>query len=367
MCWAMTSTNMILADLFCGCSGLGLGARQAGFAIGASIDVDPILTSSYRANFPGGNLHLGDITHLYGAELSSLVGGRIDGIIGGPPCQGFSEIGRADPEDPRRQLLHHFFRIVREVQPRFFLMENVRGLANQKNRPFLDSALQQVADRYEIIGPAVIDGSEHGAATKRPRIFVVGYDKRYVDHFDEDDFLGDRCAPATVEEAIGDLASAVSIGEADRFDLWRVPPSSVHSDYARALLSADHTTTGHRRTLHRVEIANRFAAVSQGGMDAIGRHPRLSWTGQCPTIRAGTGADKGSRQAVRPLHPEEPRVITVREAARLQGFPDWFKFHPTVWHSFRMIGNSVSPIVAQKLLSSVRLRMSAGDALQAAE
>ncbi|MFC2254145.1 DNA cytosine methyltransferase [Labrys portucalensis] len=356
-----------MADLFCGCSGLGLGARQAGFVVGASIDADPILTSSYRTNFPGGNLHIGDIATLTGDALTSIIGRRVDGIIGGPPCQGFSEIGRADPEDPRRQLLHHFFRIVGEVKPRFFLMENVRGLANRKNLPFLDSALQQIANHYEIVGPVIIDGSEHGAATKRPRIFVVGYDRQYVDDFNQDDFLGERCAPTTVEEAIGDLASAVLIGEEDGFDLWQFPPSSVHSDYASALLSADRATTGHRRTLHKGEIANRFAAVSQGGMDAIGRHPRLSWTGQCPTIRAGTGADKGSRQAVRPLHPEEPRVITVREAARLQGFPDWFKFHPTVWHSFRMIGNSVSPIIARKLLSSIRLRMSDGDALQAAE
>lgn len=358
---------MTLADLFCGCSGLGLGARQAGFAVGASIDADPILTSSYRTNFPKGRLHLGDIADLTGKELGMIVGGRIEGIVGGPPCQGFSEIGRANPSDPRRLLLHHFFRIVSEVQPRFFLMENVRGLANRKNRPFLDSALQQIAERYEIIGPVAIDGSELGAATKRPRIFVVGYDKQYVDDFDKDDLLCDRCPPTTVADAIADLTSAVAIGEADGFDVWRVPEASDRSEYAKALLSDDGRTTGHRRTLHKAEIAERFASVAQGGMDAIGRHPRLSWTGQCPTIRAGTGADKGSRQAVRPLHPDEPRVITVREAARLQGFPDWFKFHPTVWHSFRMIGNSVSPIVAQKLLSGIRRKMSAGDALQAAE
>ncbi|KAA1337570.1 DNA cytosine methyltransferase, partial [Escherichia coli] len=72
-----------------------------------------------------------------------------------------------------------------------------------------------------------------------------------------------------------------------------------------------------------------------------------------PTLRAGTGADKGSHQAVRPLHPDSGRVITVREAARLQGFPDWFCFHPTKWHSFRMIGNSVSPIVSKAILSKI--------------
>lgn len=363
----MPSPEIVLADLFCGCSGLGLGARQAGFAVGASVDSDPILTSSYGTNFPKGNLRLGDIADLTGEALSSMVGARIDGIIGGPPCQGFSEIGRADPDDPRRLLLHHFFRIVAETQPTFFLMENVRGLANRKNRPFLEAALQQIAGRYEVVGPFAVDGSELGAATKRPRIFVAGYDKRYVEAFDQNDLLRDLSPAATVAQAISDLAWAKPVGEADGFDLWQIPESADQSAYAKSLRSSDGTTTGHRRTIHRSEIARRFASVAQGGIDQIGRHPRLSWFGQCPTIRAGTGADKGSRQAVRPLHPEEPRVITVREAARLQGFPDWFKFHPTVWHSFRMIGNSVSPIVARKLLSAIRSRMSDMNALQAAE
>jgi DNA (cytosine-5)-methyltransferase 1 len=92
-------------------------------------------------------------------------------------------------------------------------------------------------------------------------------------------------------------------------------------------------------------------------MDKIGRHPRLAWGGQCPTLRAGTGADRGSYQSVRPIHPSENRVITVREAARLQGFPDSHLFHPTVWHSFRMIGNSVSPIIAKAVFQAIRSKV----------
>lgn len=356
-----------IIDLFCGCSGFGLGAKLADFLVCASVDIDPVLTSSYLKNFPNGRLHLGDIATLSGTQLCDIAGKKIDGIIGGPPCQGFSEIGRSDPNDPRRELLHHFFRIVREVKPRFFLMENVRGLTNYKNLPFLQSALQQVADQYEIIGPISLDGSEHGSATKRPRIFVFGYDQRYVDQLSRSDFIGELSAPVTVEQAISDLASAISVGEIDHFDVWKLGASELRSSYAASLLSADKTTTGLKRTIHKLEISQRFASVAQGSMDKIGRHPRLSWKGQCPTIRAGTGPDKGSRQAVRPLHPDEPRVITVREAARLQGFPDWFKFHPTVWHSFRMIGNSVSPILAQKLLSNIRSKVTNYAALQAAE
>ncbi|MNJ64000.1 Modification methylase BanI [compost metagenome] len=92
----------------------------------------------------------------------------------------------------------------------------------------------------------------------------------------------------------------------------------------------------------------------QGSVDPVGKHKRLHWDGFCPTLRAGTGSDRGSYQSVRPLHPVEDRVITPREGARLQGFPDDFIFHETVWHSFRMIGNSVSPIIAEVLLRNIR-------------
>lgn len=118
---------------------------------------------------------------------------------------------------------------------------------------------------------------------------------------------------------------------------------------------------------HKADVVRRFATVMPGKMDTVGRHPRLAWDGQCPTLRAGTGADKGSRQAVRPLHPEEPRVITVREAARLQGFPDQHLFHPTIWHSFRMIGNSVSPILAEAVFRAIRDRLGLGEMAIAAE
>ena len=106
-------------------------------------------------------------------------------------------------------------------------------------------------------------------------------------------------------------------------------------------------------TRHSQEIIDRYSLVEPGGKDTKLRAPRLRPDGLCPTIRAGTGSDKGSYQAIRPIHYDFPRVITPREAARLQGFPDWFVFHRTKWHSFRQIGNSVSPLLAEKLLKII--------------
>lgn len=157
-------------------------------------------------------------------------------------------------------------------------------------------------------------------------------------------------------------------GILDGFDVWQLRKPRSNNAYRAALRSTDGMFTGHRQTEHTAAVIRRFRDVAQGEVDAVGRHPRLAWNGQCPTLRAGTGNDKGSYQSVRPIHPTEHRVITVREAARMQGFPDWFKFHPTVWHSFRMIGNSVSPIIAHAIFSLLKARTDVSSELrQAAE
>lgn len=346
-----------ILDLFCGCSGFGLGAMMAGYDLSLSVDVDATLTSSHQLNFPRTAITLQDVSSAAGRDLVNVAGGHIDGIIGGPPCQGFSAMGRSDPLDPRRELLYHFFRVVAEIRPRFFVFENVQGLVFKKNIGLLEAGLELVSGTYSILGPLVLDAADFGAATRRKRVFVVGYDKSFVDPIRADHIEAQRQNPTTVWDAIHDLQGAIELPSSTPFDTWSYAPRGQVSDYAKAMRTTDGTFTGQRLTPHRNEVVSRFAGVPQGGIDKVGRHPRLAWQKQCPTLRAGTGADKGSYQAVRPLHPEEPRVITVREAARLQGFPDWFTFHPTVWHSFRMIGNSVSPIMAKAVLATVGASM----------
>ena len=310
-----------LVDLFCGGGGFSLGAHQAGFQVAASFDNDAILSSSYKYNFPKTKFVLKDVRSLDGDAICAAAGGPIDGIFGGPPCQGFSSIGRRSPDDPRRQLLHHFFRIVNDVQPAFFVMENVRGLSYDNAVGELEDGLQLVKDQYAIMGPHIWDARNFGAATTRPRLFVIGIHK--------------------------DPGDALNVADIESFK----------REYARALRSSDRCFTGQRWTAHSQQVIERFANVPQGGIDPVGRHPRLAWSGQCPTLRAGTGVDRGSYQSVRPIHPEHPRVITVREAARLQGFPDGHRFHPTVWHSFRMIGNSVSPPMARAIFCSIQAKL----------
>ena len=195
------------------------------------------------------------------------------------------------------------------------------------------------------------------APTRRARLFIIGYDPGRCDPLTEADVEKTKTGPATVRAAISDLATAVQIDDDGEFDRWKITRPGRPSRYAASFRNEDGTFTGHRRTKHTPEVIKRFKRVRQGDVEEVGRHPRLHWDSQCPTLRAGTGNDRGSFQSVRPIHPDEPRVITVREGARLQGFPDDFKLHPTIWHSFRMIGNSVSPIIARAVFSLIARRI----------
>ncbi len=353
-------------DLFCGCGGFSLGAHQAGFNVKLAVDVDPILTSSFKSNFPRTRLLLHDISKLNGRDIVDEIG-TIDGIFGGPPCQAFSSIGRRRVDDPRRELLVHFFRIVAEARPAFFVAENVQGLQFRSAEAILSEALEHVRSKYFIIGPVLLNAADYGGATRRQRVFIVGVDRNRCDAISLDDIQTAQRSPTTVAHAIADLEGASFVRDCAGFDTWRINRRGRPSRYASEMRNDIREFTGHLPTEHTKAVIRRFSKVKQGEIDRVGRHPRLSWQGQCPTLRAGTGNDRGSYQSVRPIHPEFNRVITVREAARLQGFPDHFRFHPTVWHSFRMIGNSVSPIMARALFGIISSKMKLLDYSVAAE
>ncbi|MEP3050671.1 MAG: DNA cytosine methyltransferase [Erythrobacter sp.] len=342
-------------DFFCGTGGFSLGAANAGFNVVGAYDVDENLTFSHRANFPDTNLVLRDVADLKGREVIDVFGEEIDLIFGGPPCQGFSMIGHRSESDPRRDLLGHFFRLVTEIRPKAFVMENVEGLLLGQARTVLNKAQRCAKSAgYTVLEPMVLNAADFGAPTKRRRAFVIG-------------FLPNRCATITTEmfqpnghmavtvgDALSGLSSSRPLAEKEvAFDQNQMTSSEELSDYARKLASPDLAFTGNHPTKHTSKVVKRFSKVRPGKSDPIGKHHRLRLDGLCPTLRAGTGSDKGSFQSVRPIHPVEDRVITVREAARLQGFPDRHLFHPTKWHSFRQIGNSVSPIISKEILSVV--------------
>lgn len=365
------SENGAVVDLFCGAGGFSLGAHLAKFQTAVAVDIDKKLTSCYEENFPHSNLLHADIGEIGSAEIlrsAKLKRGEIVGVIGGPPCQGFSLIGKRDGRDPRNKLIRHFLRIVRELRPRFFIMENVPGLLLGTAKTILDDALSEL-NGFEVVGPVVIDAMSFGAATRRERVVIVGYNKAHVAALSESDIrAAQNESKHSVRDAIADLPEPA---DCDWLP-YRKKADSELSSYARRARSqpgshlgsaesrerlARKEVSGVKHTVHTAEVVKRFGRVDPGTTEPISRCPRLEWTEPAPTLRAGTGPDRGSYQSIRPIHPAADRVITVREAARLQGFPDWFQFDDTKWHSFRMIGNSVSPPMSEALLRLMSERL----------
>jgi DNA (cytosine-5)-methyltransferase 1 len=356
-------------DLFAGIGGLSLGAARAGFCVLAAVDNDPRSAKTFALNFPDCKQIREDITQLTGARLLLLAGSEkcpVHGIIGGPPCQGFSRIGRRAPSDIRNKLFDHFFRLVREINPWFYVAENVLGILDAPFETMRRAALARVKG-YRHLPPLILKTSDFGAATSRERVLFVGYRPQYVKALALTDFRPPNDVDkVTVEVALQGLPRKISPMWQKESEGWRRLtkryngkfwdnifgniPTGFGAPHALRRLNMEQRVSGCLGTNHTEKVVTRFTALDEGTVDKPSRAVRLKRTGFCPTLRAGTGPERGSFQALRPIHPTEPRVITPREAARLQGFPDWFQFDATKWHSFRQIGNSVSPILAEHVM-----------------
>jgi len=369
-------------DLFAGAGGLSLGAARAGFNVIAAVELDSHAMATHRANFPNTCHVQRDIMGISGAELIDIIGmpaEEIVGIIGGPPCQGFSTIGHGNVDDKRNRLFERFFEIVSELQPAFFLAENVPGIMNSKYDEIRARAFEHVK-QYHILPPIKINAAEYGAATTRTRFFFIGFrDDLRIDAISVEDIERMKVDPksiTTVEKALEGLPSDIEYHEdcdgirriaSDYLDaanphqqsaffydrVTKLRPQDIGDSQYIESYEKEQLVNGFLPTRHNEEVKRRYRALAYGQRDPVSKSVRLDPGSFCPTLRSGTGPEKGSYQAVRPIHYQHARVITPREAARLQGFPDWYKLPETIWHSFRQIGNSVSPIAAEQVLKAI--------------
>ncbi len=374
----------IVVELFAGAGGLSLGFEQAGFDLAVAIEIDPIHCAIHELNFPHTKVICANITEISGADIrrqANLEGIEIDAVIGGPPCQGFSLMGQRVLDDPRNELVFHFLRIVTELKPRMFVMENVPGMASGKHHDLLD----QLIEHFRAVGYSVrmpyklLNAASFGVPQSRRRLFLLGAragealpnypidqtalpaskSKRSSGNTDLSSLFGTEDAlPAcpTVGEAIFDLPEIElhdALFEADEL----MERSSGGSEYAKIMRGELNDPTdyawsrtydpqvlsGCLRAEHTELSRKRFAETMPGSVETVSRFLKLDPDGVCNTLRAGTNTDRGAFSAPRPIHPIAPRCITVREAARLHSFPDWFRFHRTIWHGFREVGNAVPP------------------------
>jgi len=340
----------IVVDLFSGVGGFSLGAIQAGCQLVAAVDNDPINASVHARNFehPFVQFDLSCSSKRLRAALPGLASAP-DLVIAGPPCQGFSVGGRQDPSDPRNLLLQHCVRHIIALSPTAFVIENVAGLLNRPSRPVLARALRKLRKAgFAISEPiCMLNAADFGLPQRRLRVFVLGAQRGHR----LPSYPRAQAQVVTVKDALHDLATSGKRPGAIKARHLR-PASS----FAQAMLhhDPDAMITGLERVDHSPEVTRRFESTELGRQESVSRFYRLDPASVAPTLRAGTDRSNGSHTAPRPIHYIEPRCITVREAARLHGFPDWFQFHATKWHAFRQIGNSVPPPLARSVLVEMK-------------
>lgn len=347
-------------DLFSGCGGLSLGAARAGLHPSLAVELDRHAFAAHKNNFPNCQTVQLDLSSVSAQSLQSLCSGQPDIVFGGPPCQGFSVMGKRALDDPRNELLKRFFHYVIELKPRAFLMENVPGLLGDGSVDLLQEAIASVATDYEVLPPLTLDAASFGAATRRRRVIVIGYIPGAMAPIQLNELLETSKLPTVMDVALAglpepgvtDISSSPVTFENDYIRSINRMVAGVGDD--RALEDFRHgLISGFMATRHSSVVERRFSKTPRGATEPVSRLFRLAPDEAARTLRAGTGPDRGSFQSARPIHFEANRVITVREAARIQGFPDWFRFHSTKWHSHRMIGNSVSPIFAEAIMKPI--------------
>lgn len=375
----LTMMRPVAVDLFAGAGGMSLGFEQAGFDVRAAVEIDPIHCCIHHFNFPRSTVIPRSVKELDGDGIRRIAGinGKVHVVCGGAPCQGFSMIGKRAIDDPRNSLVRDYVRIVSELEADYFVFENVKGLTVGDHRKFLEELIREFESQgYEVRLPwLVLNAVSYGVPQDRKRLFLLGARKgkrlpSYPDCLtsragDVPD-LGLQAGPSC-KEALGDLPDAEEFLDLLSTDEVRTSAWSAPSNYARELRCMESSAwhfgypriwdsellTSSARSEHSNISQARFAATRPGEVEPISRFYKLSPSGVSNTLRAGTDAARGAFTSPRPIHYKYPRCVTVREMARLHGFPDWFRFHVTKWHGARQIGNSVPPPLARAVASTI--------------
>jgi DNA (cytosine-5)-methyltransferase 1 len=365
----------VVLDLFCGAGGMSLGFQMAGYTIGLGVEIEDLPCRTYRHNL--GRCHQGDICEI--SDPETFIGdyglSRVDVIIGGPPCQGFSRIGRGgirhrlkDPgyiHDPRNQYYKQFIRFVETLRPYYFVLENVPDMQQYSDGdgPVLEMALKHFRAAGYVVDWKVLQAHHYGVPQVRQRLFIIGNRLGQGNAWPEKTHEGN---PVTVWQAISDLPI---VTHNHREDDIPYRPIGRLNDYQRLMRrGALRVLFNHQTRWHNRQDLAAFAWLPEGGkyVDLPKRYKRYrddifkdkywklrqnrpSWT-----VEAHIGKDSyrfiyPSREGDR--HP--PRTISVREAARLQSFPDRFRFLGPFTKQFFQVGNAVPPLLARAIGTTI--------------
>jgi DNA (cytosine-5)-methyltransferase 1 len=359
----------IAIDLFSGAGGMSLGFEQAGFDVVAAVELDPVHAAVHSYNFPQCTVLPRSVVGLSGEEIrrAAKIGSRpIDVLFGGAPCQGFSLIGQRAFDDPRNKLVAEFVRLTRELDAKYFVFENVKGLTVGRHRAFLTELVSAFEEAgYNVRLPwDVLNAASFGVPQDRERLILMGAKRGLrLPEYPQGTKKSVTCAHALEDLPDAEEFSELMENDSAHVGRWK----QVRSAYARELrgLANDSWHFGHprawdpsmltssMRTDHTEISRRRFERTAEGAVEPISRFFKLPAKGRSNTLRAGTDSARGAFTSPRPIHYAYARCVTVREMARLHGFPDWFRFHVTKWHGARQVGNAVPPPLARAIATAL--------------
>lgn len=341
-------------DLFCGVGGLSLGFEKAGFETLLGVEKNEKIAEGFKANFPNAQCLVGDITELRFNDYKKLIKGQdVDLIIGGPPCQGFSQKGkRLQLKDKRNFLFKYFLDIVSEISPKAFIIENVPNILSTASGYFYEEIKSHIEDMGYSVTSKVLNAADYGVPQNRRRAFIVGIKG-------ENKFTFPQPQPdkVTVHEAIGDLPILKS-GQGLKITDYSKPAITF---YQQLMRKDSKFLENHISTNHSAIALERLAMIPEnGGKDSLpkehltksiysGTWTRLKSNGQAPTITTRFDTPSSGQFTL----PTQDRCLTVREAARLQSFPDGFKFTGTKSTQMLQVGNAVPPLLAESLAKQI--------------
>lgn len=343
-------------DIFSGAGGLSLGAEMAGIKISYGIEINPSAAKSFTRNHKGAQVLQGDIKDINPASLKKG-NDPVFIIMGGPPCQGFSmsNTRTRNMENEKNFLFLEFVRFVKELKPTWFVLENVWGLTNineGKTQTMIEDCFRALD--YEV-SSKVLWASDYGVPQKRNRFFMVG--NRHGIKFE---FPEKYDKIVTVEEAIGDLPDLENGQMLDEAP-YKLPPRKA-SEYARQMRKDSKKATQNFVSRNNDLVIERYKYIGQGqNWRAIPDFLMENYAnkGRCHSgIYRRLIADQPSivisnyRKSML-IHPYQDRGISVREAARLQSFPDDFYFEGPISHIQQQIGNAVPPLLAKAVFDQI--------------
>lgn len=329
---------MNLISLFSGCGGLDLGFEKAGFDIPVANEFDKTIWETFKVNHPKTNLIEGDVRLVTKADMERYLPGEVDGIIGGPPCQSWSEAGSLKGiEDARGQLFYDYIRILSEFKPKFFLAENVSGMLANRHSEAVQNILKMFEEAGYDVSLNLVNAKDYGVAEERKRVFYIGFRKDLGIKFNfPHGSTEDDSKKITLRDIIWDLQeTAVPSADKNRHN----PDAINNNEY----------------------FTGAFSPIF------MSRNRVKNWDEQAYTVQAS------GRQCQ--LHPQAPKMVkvgkndcrfvegkehlyrrmTIREVARVQGFPDNFKFiYKETNNAYKMIGNAVPVNLAYEIAIAIK-------------